>query len=306
MKKVILILFLIATNLVIGQNFAQLGAKWHFKKYCPTPDFINDCGYFTLEAIRDTLILGKTSKIIEYADNGIVGVNGQLILYSDSNRVYFYENAQFKLLYDFNLIAGDTLSYSIPTNWKKHELGCSDFPNTSKRALAIIDSVVIKNISGQPLKFLYTSPVPFPDTNFYFDWSIEYFAERIGGSIGLFGQSVPQCLAGYPGHFRCYSDSLINYKPVPENCEFVAGIETINNRNELNIYPNPAFTFFTIEGFQWPYSLFVYNAMGQLLYRENNIIARSKRVDLRGYKSGLLLIKVESAEEVFYSKILKK
>ena len=305
MKKAIFILFLFSSNFIIGQDFAQLGAKWHFKKYCPTPDWFNDCGYFTLESIRDTTLLGKTSKIIEFKDNEVVIPNGQLILRSDSNRVYFFESGQFKLLYDFNLVVGDTLVYSVPYNWKNYDLACSFSPDTSKKAQAIIDSVVFITISGQSLKSFYTSPVPLTNIN-YFSWSLGQIIERIGGSsLGIIGQSSAQCLSGYLGHFRCYSDSLINYHPVPENCDFITGIETINNRNNLNIYPNPTSTYFTIKGLNEPYDLTIFNSVGQLLYEAKNVFESTKKVDVENLKEGILLIQIKSEKEVYYYKILK-
>ncbi len=242
---IITIVIFSITN-TFGQNFGQLNAEWHYQKYCSSPPWISNCGYFTAKIVRDTIVLGTPSKIMENRDLGSHVPNGNIIIYELGNRVYFYEGGQFKLLYDFTLNSGDTMTFSVPYNWISYDFTCGDVPDTSEFSKVIIDSIKVLNISGQMLKSLYTSPILSLDTSLYYSWNLGQVIERIGSLNGMFGYSTTQCLGGFPGNFRCYSDSMISYKTIPENCDFVTAI--IENLAFLEpiIAPNPFNGFFDV------------------------------------------------------------
>jgi hypothetical protein len=86
-------------------------------------------------------------------------------------------------------------------------------------------------------------------------------------------------------------------------------VTEVASKNQLSystiIYPNPATNNFTIEGVDKVYSLSIFNSLGQLLYKENNIGEIRKRVELDNFNDGLLLIRIEADNEVFNYKLLK-
>ena len=114
-----------------------------------------------------------------------------------------------------------------------------------------------------------------------------------------------QCLGGSPGHFRCYSDNLINYKPVSEECDYATSINSYEINGSLSIFPNPTSSNFTISGIEKSYKLFVYNAVGQIIYSEDNIKG-IKTIDTRNNPKGLLFIRIESEDKIYYQKVIKQ
>ncbi len=88
--------------------------------------------------------------------------------------------------------------------------------------------------------------------------------------------------------------------------DICTSVNEVINDFEILISPNPSTGRFTIEGINQVYNLSIYNAVGQLLYTENNVLETSKRVDISNYSKGLILIRIESEDEVYYQKIIKE
>ncbi|OFY85770.1 MAG: hypothetical protein A3K10_01115 [Bacteroidetes bacterium RIFCSPLOWO2_12_FULL_31_6] len=297
--------FLFTFSFLFAQNFAPLNAKWHYQKFCNNPLWISNCGYFTAEIVRDTIVNGKSAKVMENADLGVLIPAAQLIIREDSDRVYFFENNQFKLLYDFNLNTGDTLFYSVPSNWMYYDFTCGDYPDTSKLTQAIIDSTGQLSINGELLKVLYTSPNYSPDTTKYFSWELGQVIQRIGSLRGLFGASTTQCLGGFPGSIRCYNDSLISYKPVLFDCDFVTGIDRDVNENLISIYPNPSSGKFTLDFGNAinNISVEIYNLMGKKIVAKP-ILSKREVIDLSNQPKGIYYVKTINKKESSTQKII--
>ena len=99
---------------------------------------------------------------------------------------------------------------------------------------------------------------------------------------------------------------LNNYIEYTSYCNPVSILKEIRETNLIKILPNPYSNHFSIEGLNNPYDLNIYNAMGQLLYQENNIFEISKRVVADCFSNGLLFIRIKSENEFFNYKLLKK
>ena len=267
---------------------------------------MSNCGYSTVGPVWDTTINGKSATILEYTDNGTVIPIAQTIFREEDNQIYFYENNKFKLLYDFNLITGDTLTFSIPYNWSYYDFTCGNSPDTSKFAQVKIDSTEMLSIDGQSLKSMYTSPIYLNDANFYFSWQLGQIVERIGSYSGIFGFSTTQCLGGFPGNIRCYNDNLINFKNVAIDCDFVTGTNKNSKNNIISIYPNPSYGLFniSINSFQFDEAeVEVSDVTGKLLKRtilENN----NRAIDLTNYPKGLYFVKVKIGENIIIKKVV--
>ena len=78
------------------------------------------------------------------------------------------------------------------------------------------------------------------------------------------------------------------------------------NSKDIFFHPNPATSHFTINNLKQPYNLNIRNILGQLIYKENNILESSKKIDLSSYKKGILYIRIESENGVYIHKLIKK
>jgi hypothetical protein len=82
------------------------------------------------------------------------------------------------------------------------------------------------------------------------------------------------------------------------------------NENEfpgqINIFPNPANDYINItsDNLHSPFDVIIFNAIGQQLYAKQNNTSDNLQIDISGYSSGLLLIKIESNTQSIIYKLL--
>lgn len=103
MKKILSItIFLIVFQIgnIFGQDFAPIGAKWHYTEYFA---FSGDISYLTIESVGDTIINGKACKVLE--NNGrlmCVFHNERDFVYYEDSVAYFYvpQIDSFQVLFD--------------------------------------------------------------------------------------------------------------------------------------------------------------------------------------------------------------
>lgn len=212
MKKytIVFLTFLSFSFSGISQNFAPIGAKWHYSADDYSPPF--NSNYILIESVKDTIVQGKNAKKLNSTFFGGSGGSSPWainIVYSDSNKVYLYRYNQFHLLYDFNANQGDTMYIIEP------ELGsCGGNGDTLIEIL--VDSVKMENIGGVMKKVQYV-------TNLEFGWVIgAKFIETVGSTHYLF--PIHCTLPPIIDSLRCYSDSTINYQLVVDCEELVTAI----------------------------------------------------------------------------------
>ncbi len=237
----------VLTHLCYAQEFAPLNAEWHYQKWSINDDYFVD--YYSAKAERDTMINGNYATILTYKANGTVIPDAEIIIREENSKVYFYENNSFKLLYDFTLSVGDTLTFSVPQNFYYYDISCGPGPDTSSLHLAqvTIDSIFPNIFDNQSLDVFYTTPI-YDNSAQYFSWQLGPIVERIGCYYGMFGLSTTQCLGGDFGHFRCYSDSILTYYLSVEDCNYTTtGINNVADKLPVSVYPNPATNAITIE-----------------------------------------------------------
>jgi hypothetical protein len=272
-----------------GQAFAPLNAKWHYANFCQMPPWLGGCGYFTVEAVRDTMVNGLMATVIEQRNMGVLTPQSEVIIREDDNRVYFFESGQFKLLYDFNLEVGDTLTFSVPHNSQLYDFTCGGGPDTSRAAQVVVVSTAMTEIDGQLLKTLHTSTI-YQDSE-YMTWELGSITERIGSSSGLFGYSDLQCLGGFAGHFRCYDDHLISYNASSEACDFVMGQSELTDRSSIFIHPNPAYSVIRLNSPAEEIVAFrVSTICGQTLLERRIMPSATIEVDLGHLSQGVYVV----------------
>ncbi|TVR76432.1 MAG: T9SS C-terminal target domain-containing protein [Saprospirales bacterium] len=228
------------------EEFAPLGAKWWYRTFASNCE--HDNNFFTVEAKKDTLINNRLSRILEIDWNDRPDKFSTLIVHSNEGRVYFFEDEEFKLLYDFSLQPGDTLWHHIPKNRMSLDVGFthdeqipyfseeSPFPFT----LTAIDTVELNGYTTRQFNFLPAG---------IFDLWMPIVVEPVGNLEALIAMvDIRPASNNCFGYLRCYSDHRFNYQFSSEDCT-MTNVDDIPIPN-IRIYPNPVVDILYISWFE--------------------------------------------------------
>jgi hypothetical protein len=233
--RILAILFFISQSLYcFSQNeWAEIGTKWWYEQVQIQPPYMTS--YNLIEVEKDTVINNKTVKKLDWKIASGLHQYPQLYTYEEFGKVYFiYENDSVEYLtYDFSAGMGDTVMIFTP-----HVFG-SGVDSFRVR----IDSIVPVNFNGIIKNVHFNSKI-YPSDYDFGNWiypigSDLYFLPQYGGL------DPPTT-----GPIRCYesvTDGLINFTGY--SCDTIAlKIKELNSDlYKLNIYPNPATSFTTID-----------------------------------------------------------
>ena len=289
MKNLLVIMLTALSFQAISQEFAPIGAKWHYDQGTFNPGLTT---YQTLESISDTIINGipcrKLMKISRMAGTEI----SYMYMYSVNDSVLFYAANGFHLLYDFGAVTGDTITVGYYTTYDGSPLKM------------IVDSTGTIIINGETRKLQYVSCGD--------GYVIEFggiVIEGIGNEIYLF----PRFDFYMDGPLRCYEDSVtglfINpYHPLNgwnfEDCEqIITGITERGTISDIRIYPNPATQFLEIGNLDQPTEFTLLDIHGRKI--KSAEIFPSTRINLDEVPGGLYFVKLRNSKLFTVRKITK-
>ena len=284
MKTKLLILFFISSYLLSNaQEFATVGAKWHYSFTPWSYPLRNEA--ILVESIKDTVVNNINCRKMS-------GV-GSNFIYSSGNKVFIFNNFinDFVKIYDFDLQAGDTLKFK--------------YANDSSISAYIIDSVEFMSINSKIKKIQYISP-QMPNMNGDNMWVFYgYNIEGIGNNNYLF----PQFALADPlinGGLRCYEDSIIGYynTGIVSVCDstILLGI----NENEFlpfKLYPNPAKDYIFIESNSGNALAEIFSIDGKL--QKKYSIFYETSININDLAKGLYIIKLQTEKGYVYGKFIK-
>lgn len=232
-----LILFLLLSKLSFAQTWAPIGAKWTYTQSTVNPNYIT---FKTFESISDTSINGQNCKILNVIENSGPGfsITYQEFTYSDSNKVYFYKDNDWCLIYDFNAKQNDSFVLNCTFGAVKH-------PVVVK--VIAVDTITI---NGKQLK--------------RFDYLVSdlligfsgFVIEGIGNTYGMF--PVVHHTLGI-GPLRCYEDSILGlYKNQyyyrnrdsawQQDCDLIiTSVDKPNVAKNSKVFPNPFYDHLTFQ-----------------------------------------------------------
>jgi hypothetical protein len=315
-NSIFIITFLcIPTLHLLAQSlpFAPIGARWHYRPYEQVPDR----KLYTFTVTKDTLLDGVLARELSCAQ----WANGQFqafpnlnkYVYSNPDSVFYYVDNQWKLIFDFAALPGDTIRsqvehFDIPN-------GCVG-PNSGKTwAFAYrIDSIGVENIGGRPLRVQYVRSLCPNSNNCWIMGSpgaTGKIVERIGAiQAGYWwGQSTTCVLGGFPGYLRCYGDALIQYTGSigSTSCGYV-GTNELEAHN-ISITQNPTngslyFSFLPLSanlGFQ------IFDGLGRTLKTGALMTGESSlQIDLESEPSGMYYVGFTLKGQTQTLKVIKK
>jgi hypothetical protein len=211
-----------------SQEWFPVGGSWYYNQ---VNFFLQREEFRYFEVIGDTVIQGKMCRIVdgicqcsEYSTHSNLNY-----LHTDGDQIYRYDplSMTFQILYDFTLVAGDTLRF------ESEEFGTT---------LHVVDSVgtySAGNISGrlQYIRWIKGGAFAFGETVYEF----------LGSDACLYPM-IGTCDPGTYG-IRCYEDplfGLISFQDQGEACDHItSGTHDIQNPQSL-IFPNPGHGLLTI------------------------------------------------------------
>lgn len=251
----IFLLFLLLPTLTFGQTWAPIGAKWTYTQPTTNPYYAT---YTTFESIADTVISGQgCKKITEIHRNSPTTADTfQHFMYSDSNTVYFLKDTTWCLLYDFNVIPGDTF-----------RVDCFQRSDGQPIVVTIlsVDTVTISGHQRKRFDYLATDlVVEFTGT----------VIEGIGHMIDMFPTYENQLF----GPLRCYQDSVVGlYKSEyyygstwNQDCDqILTSVDEFSDNSLVKVYPNPFSTQLTFSlADNVPITVSLYNFLGQQVLQQ--------------------------------------
>jgi Secretion system C-terminal sorting domain len=245
-----LLICLIFPLTLSAQVWVENNAVWHY-------DYWNmgQGGFYKVTHVGDTLLAGHISKRFNmekhqfhiytgnpFANDTIIYAGVQQFnpkyTYQSNDSVYYWDQDQYRLLFNFGAQIGDSwLVSSHPGNF-----GCSD------TSIVEVVNTGIENINGTDYRFI---DLQSSDTS---TWTLNgHFNERFGGYSYTF-TAEHECNGVVEWDiltFKCFEDDSFSlYNPSGEDCEYylthldVSELETI----DLVLYPNPTSGTVTIEG----------------------------------------------------------
>lgn len=304
MKKIlpIIIISIISIQLFSQtNNFAPIGTRWHYDDYnnsCPT---FPDCGYFMVESIKDTIVLGQNCRILKesYFTPYIDIADTSYIVYENLGIVYLFNNGQFNTLYNFNAVAGDTIKVFEGPFFGYYSFSDYEFSDFTY----IIESVETVTVDGQDL--ICQTAKSF-DTELGWGYGQSKIYEKIG-SLGLLLGNPNIIPIEFGSFLRCYEDGDLSYHDSGylNDCDFISSVD--NPLPEyFSIHPMPVtdFVHCTNNSF-FEGNIIIYNILGSIVY--SNLINpnSSITIDLSNYASVLIGVVNFSNSETYSFNILK-
>lgn len=210
----------------------------------------------------------------------------------EGQKVYYRWEDEKYLLYDYALVAGDSLQIKFP-------------PPVTPESLwdisMIIGATEINNFGGSDFK---VQEMSYVGNNFGVDFG-QRFIEGLGSlDFCLFPQNG-LCEEG--SYLRCitFADgSTIKFTDDPD-CSIV-GTKDIE-LSGISLLPNPVFDFLKIENpDNHSFDLQVFNQQGQLMFAQKGIRASSQEVTTKDWASGAYIVRLASAKAVFTRVIVKE
>jgi len=285
---------------VIGdEEFAPIGATWWYRTNSSICEVYHN--YFTVESKRDTIIDDRLARVLEIDWNDRPDKFSTLVIHSHEGKVSFFEDEEFKLLYDFSLSPGDTLWHHLPKNRTSLDVGIThddeNFPNPANSpfpfVLTSIDTVNLDGYLSRQFNYL-----PADDSELVMNEVVE----QVGNLEALIAMVALRITgSGCFGYLRCYSDHRFFYQFSNEGCT-VSNLSEIP-RSEFSLFPNPAIDHLIIRGLE-EYSLNEYTIID---IQGRRVVggAFTERIDINHLPAGVYILTINSSTHTARAKFTK-
>ena len=239
--------FCIVTLSVKSQEWAPVGATWHYTEEIFMPTTI-DKDYIKFESVKDTMYQGMLCrKITKRHDNSCTDRPAVEYMYSQNDKVYFWDEHfnSFQVLYDFSAGQGDSWVILL-----------TDMNPADVDSLIVkVDSTNTAIINGVQLKRLYVTYDFRNETISPYTYR-GVLIQSLGDMIFMFNyfqEWAFGCDGNFASGLRCYEDAAIGLfeTGIAPSCTYVHQLTGINpepgSAQRFSLFPNPADQVITIE-----------------------------------------------------------
>lgn len=216
MRKQILLFFVFMSAIIVAQDFAPVGATWHYSE-----EFSYESGvdYIKLISVKDTLFHGKTCRKITKRHKINCNDRPEIeYVYTSNDTVFFYDPniENFQVLYDFSAEKLDSWVIKFKTM----------SGNPLEEVHVLVDSVDRVTINGADLKRMYVTYSNIYDNEVRNQYS-SVIIENIGDEHYMFNFAAywtEVCDGNFSKGLRCYEDDALGlYKAeIIPGCEFAS------------------------------------------------------------------------------------
>lgn len=264
------------------------------------------------KVVRDSTIDDRVCRIIGVFSAGKYLSESEIITFQKADKLYFFEDNTWKLLYDFSAQVGDTVTYYVskkyPYYFKYAVPGYFDqeIMDRNPYQLLVEKLDTVYTVEGKPLKRFYTKSLDAQQDNI-----MDIIIENVGSNFKLFGNSTiitpPECFKNFPS-LRCYSDDDASIKFTEGECEKLNSTKDVLDIN-INVYPNPGQDKMTItlgSEAEMPITYKVAEISGRILSREVTHLS-SFELNSNQLRSGLYIITVsDKSGKIWQGKLVKQ
>ncbi len=285
-------------TLLSGQNFAPLGATWH---YTERHGFYPDIRFIKIEAVKDTVFQGEACRILQKNTTQVcAGRNLKEYVFSRGDTVFAWDN---------NLLSFQPITvYNNAVNsfW---EFDYYDLMDATSRTMRVtVDSASYQLINNDSLRVMHVSYQT--QASGFWPTRQSRIVERLGDLRYLFNFGMMRnCDGNFSAGLRCYQDSDIGFYSTQQyaSCEYTnLGLPNAEQTEALSFYPNPVEGELHISNTGTdPYPLLLVNTTGRLICR-TIAPAGDSLWDLSDLPPGIYFLKRERANNWQALKLIKK
>jgi pterin-4a-carbinolamine dehydratase len=299
-----ILLALLQSGNIAGQDFAPVGAKWHYSEGFA---FSENIDYLTIKSLKDTVINGKGCKKLD-CDELCWNPSGiQFISYSNDSLFHYYSELDtFQLIACFSAVKGDS--------WK---ILIKDFDETIDTLSISVDSVSSVVLNEESYQQLFVSyDIKDYNTSKEFVNDIGYSSrviEHIGDIKYLFNfpiQASLTCDMNYSSGLRCYEDSEFGFYStgIADSCTYkYKSTGILENKIDLKyeLIPNPAKNWIELHcKSSTEAEMQIFNMSGQLV--QNKYIQTNSKISIANLKCGVYFIRItDSGNRLNILKLVK-
>ena len=282
------VLFILSTITTNAQNFAPIGATWHYSYQTINPNLIS---FEKIESVSDTTINGILCKKLKANTS-----NEANYVYSKNDSVFVYKENSFNLLYDFGAETGETIT-----------LGSYYRTNNGLPLIMTIDSVKTILVAGQQRKVQFVTCG---------DGMIIEFGGQVIRGIGNINYMFPTLDFAPVGPLRCYQETNSSLFINPyytygnwnkTDCEQLIVINSLpetETKNSISIFPNPTNNYLNVNGIELNSEYRIYDTTGRKVFQ--GVFVKSNTVDIQSLENGIYYIEINNIDLKTIRKFIKK